>query len=234
LTGVEPFETVQSGTSVAVTGQQILSFVQTSFTAAALSVLGVAGNAAASVASISGVANQVLRVNAGGTGLGFGAVNLATTAAVTGVLGVVSGGTGTSNLTGLALGSGTAALTAVSYTAVGAWTPADVSGASLTFTSVSVSYSHIGNIVSIYGRVTYPATADTSNTKIGGLPVTVPNVAYAASAGSAASNAGIAMFANANLNTTTFSLFNQTTLTAITNAQMSGRTLLFNFSYPAA
>src|ERR1043166_1662218 len=87
LTGVEPFETVQSGTSVAVTGQQILSFVQTSFTAAALSVLGVAGNAAASVASISGVANQVLRVNAGGTGLGFGAVNLATTAAVTGVLG---------------------------------------------------------------------------------------------------------------------------------------------------
>lgn len=52
----------------------------------ARSVLGVAGNATADVASIQGGANQVLVVNAGGTALGFGAVNLASGSAVTGLL----------------------------------------------------------------------------------------------------------------------------------------------------
>lgn len=53
---------------------------------AALSVVGVTGNALADVADIAGTANQVLRVNSGGTALGFGAINLAAAAAVTGIL----------------------------------------------------------------------------------------------------------------------------------------------------
>jgi hypothetical protein len=60
---------------------------------AALSVVGNAGAAVANVADIAGTANQVLRVNSGGTALGFGALNLAASAAVTGTLPSANGGT---------------------------------------------------------------------------------------------------------------------------------------------
>lgn len=63
---------------------------------AALSVVGVTGNATANVADIAGVANQVLRVNSAGTALAFGAVNLASSAAVTGNLPVTNLNSGTS------------------------------------------------------------------------------------------------------------------------------------------
>lgn len=63
----------------------------------ALSVLGVTGNATADVASIAaGTNNQVLRRS--GTTLAFGAVNLASASAVTGVLDEVNGGTGQSTI----------------------------------------------------------------------------------------------------------------------------------------
>ena len=59
----------------------------------ALSVLGVTGNAIADVASIAaGTDNQVLRRS--GTTVAFGAVNLASSDAVTGALAVTNGGTG--------------------------------------------------------------------------------------------------------------------------------------------
>lgn len=63
---------------------------------AALSVLGVPGAAPADMEAITGAANQVLRVDSGGTALGFGQVNLAAAAAVTGTLPVGNGGTGLS------------------------------------------------------------------------------------------------------------------------------------------
>lgn len=62
----------------------------------ALSVLGVTGNATADVASIAaGSDHQVLRRS--GTAVAFGAVNLAQSAAVTGVLPVANGGTGSAS-----------------------------------------------------------------------------------------------------------------------------------------
>lgn len=84
----------------------------------ALSVLGVTGNATADNASIAaGTDNQVLRRS--GTSLAFGAVNLASSDAVTGTLPVGNGGTGiTAFGTGVATalgqnvsGSGSIALT---------------------------------------------------------------------------------------------------------------------------
>jgi hypothetical protein len=60
----------------------------------ARSVIGVTGNAAANVADIQGAADQVLRVNTGGTALAFGQLNLAAAAAVTGSLPIANGGTG--------------------------------------------------------------------------------------------------------------------------------------------
>ena len=117
----------------------------------------------------------------------------------------------------------------------GSWTPSDQSGAGLAFSNVSVSYTQIGNMVFAYGRVTYPATVNGNSAKIGGLPITVANVIYAESISPmAATSIGLALVASPNHNTTTFSIFNAATLAAITNAQLTGATVLFNISYPAS
>jgi hypothetical protein len=65
---------------------------------AALSVVGVAGSAGnvADIAAGAGAANRVLRVDTTGNAIGWGALNLASTNAVTGVLGATYGGTGRS------------------------------------------------------------------------------------------------------------------------------------------
>lgn len=61
----------------------------------ARSVIGVTGNSTANVADIQGTANQALVVNSAGTSLAFGAVNLASSAAVTGNLPVANLNSGT-------------------------------------------------------------------------------------------------------------------------------------------
>ena len=77
----------------------------------ALSVLGVNGNAQADVASISAASDyQVLRRS--GTSIGFGAIELNQSGAVTGTLQVGNGGTGATTLTGYVIGNGTGAFTA--------------------------------------------------------------------------------------------------------------------------
>lgn len=55
----------------------------------------------------------------------------------------------------------------------GTWTPADGSGASLGFTSVSGNYTKIGRMVTAICSFTYPSTADTSFAIISGLPFTL-------------------------------------------------------------
>jgi hypothetical protein len=88
---------------------------------AGLSVVGNSTNATANVADITGTANQVLVVNAAGTSLAFGALNLASSSAVTGVLPVANGGTGQSTLTnhGVLIGAGTSAITQLAAGAAG-------------------------------------------------------------------------------------------------------------------
>ena len=77
-------------------------------TVGALSVVANASSATTNAAAVAGTANQALVINSGGTGLGFGQVNLA--AGVIGVLPFANGGTNASvaataiaNLGGLAL-----------------------------------------------------------------------------------------------------------------------------------
>jgi hypothetical protein len=62
---------------------------------AGLSVIGNGSSTTGNVGAITGAANQVLTVNSGGTALSFGAVNLASGSAVTGILSTANLGTGT-------------------------------------------------------------------------------------------------------------------------------------------
>lgn len=127
------FGQVDLGTSTAVTGFLAL----TNITAiAALSVLGNGSSAAGNVTTLVGTANQILQVNPTGTGLAFGLLNL--TAAVTGIITVPHGGTGTSALTahGLLIGNGAGVVT---ISAVGAAGQALIgqTGADPTWNTVS-------------------------------------------------------------------------------------------------
>lgn len=75
---------VSASTGLARTGSTTIAIALAS--AAGLSVLGVGGVSSAVPAAIAGAADQVLVVNHAATGVVFGPVNLATSAAVTGVL----------------------------------------------------------------------------------------------------------------------------------------------------
>lgn len=90
-----------AGSLVASTGISIAGSTTATIalaTTAPLSVLGVAGAATATPLPIAGTGAQVLRVNDAGTAIEFGAVNLGSSAAVTGILTVPFGGIGLSTL----------------------------------------------------------------------------------------------------------------------------------------
>jgi len=57
----------------------------------------------------------------------------------------------------------------------GTWTPADASGASLSFTSASGYYTEKGREVTVVFTLVYPATANANAARIGGLPFTSAN-----------------------------------------------------------
>jgi hypothetical protein len=115
----------------------------------ALSVLGVTGNSAADVASIAaGTDNQVLRRS--GTALAFGAVNLASTDAVTGTLPAGNGGTGITSL-------GTGVATALGQNVTGSGGIALATSPSFTTPTLGVATATSVNKVAI----TAPATSAT-------------------------------------------------------------------------
>lgn len=118
----------------------------------ALSVLGVAGNATADVASIAaGTDNQVLRRS--GTSVGFGAIALNQSAAVTGTLPTGNGGTGLTSFTanGVVYASSTSAL---------------ATGSALTFNGTDLATT--GNVViSTNGKgIDFSATPGTGTSEL--------------------------------------------------------------------
>jgi hypothetical protein len=55
----------------------------------------------------------------------------------------------------------------------GTWTPVDDSGASLTFSAATGTYTRVGNAITARWQITYPATSDSNVNLVGGLPYTV-------------------------------------------------------------
>ena len=58
----------------------------------------------------------------------------------------------------------------------GTWTPADASGAGLTFTSVTAKYTRIGRQVTATAVFTFPTTASAVQSQISGLPFAASNM----------------------------------------------------------
>lgn len=114
----------------------------------------------------------------------------------------------------------------------GTWTPTDASGAGLVFTTSNTHYTKVGNIVTVTGIVTFPATANASAAQIGGLPFT----AKANSTGffPAVNNASLNIVGNVAQGTATFYLAQPETTNNRTNANMSGKLIAFSGTYLAA
>jgi hypothetical protein len=116
----------------------------------------------------------------------------------------------------------------------GAWTPTDASGAGLTFSSVSVHYTRLGNLVFVYGRLTYPATGNTATAIIAGLPFPVAAPVYAATLGTVVTVAALNIATVSIANTSSFEFSTLASSALTTNNQLSGAVVIFSFFYPVS
>jgi hypothetical protein len=55
----------------------------------------------------------------------------------------------------------------------GTWTPTDTSGAGLGLPTANGSYTKIGNLVYVQGKIVYPSTANGATSQLGGLPFAI-------------------------------------------------------------
>lgn len=109
------------------------------------------------------------------------------------------------------------------------WT--DSSGAGLTLTTVYGAYVTIGPMTTVWGAVTYPATASGSSAIISGLPIACVNATGAGGAFSVWG--GSTDYGRVTPNSTSFSIFRSDNV-ARANAAYSGLTIYFQFSYPTS
>lgn len=158
-------------------------------TGAALSLLGVAGNASATRADIAAASDgQVMRRS--GTAIAFGAVNLASANAVTGLLPAANVTTGTSGanipllngantwsaLQTLSAGLTFGGSTLSTYTTTASWTPTIAFGGGSTGVTYSTQtgwWIQIGALVAFGGRLVLTSRgSSTGNATIQTLPFT--------------------------------------------------------------
>lgn len=182
------------------------------------------------VAKINGAALGSMTSTAGNLIVGQGANWV--TKAVSGDATLAATGALTVSKTGGVALTGASTMT---FVAPAAWTPTDNSGAALSFSGVSATYTRLGNIVFADFSLTYPATADASAASLAGLPVAVPNQTYAQGPCAIwASGGSIAVILHPTANTSTAAFLNQATAAAVTNTNLSGLTVRGMLIYPAS
>jgi hypothetical protein len=151
-----------SGSSIATNS---IAFAQVQ-QAAGLSVIGVAAVGTANLAAITGLTDQVLRVNNVGNVLGFGALNLAATAtSVTGVLPVANGGSGASTLAAnsLLLGNTGSPITNVTNATAGYVLTSTGAGSAPTFQATGTGSGSVTSVAAGNGLATNTGAAITNN-----------------------------------------------------------------------
>jgi hypothetical protein len=113
----------------------------------------------------------------------------------------------------------------------GTWTPADGSGAGLSFTIVSAQYLKWGQGVYISCDLVYPATASGANARISGLPFTTQG-AYSAAVQGYGSTATAARWL-VRASTTVIDPFTSVGVN-VTNVQLTGQNIVLSAVYRAA
>lgn len=114
----------------------------------------------------------------------------------------------------------------------GTWTPTDNSGAGLTLSSVTATYTKIGKLVVATCRLTYPVTASGANASITGLPFTVANQNGNCGGALTYADETTLRYVLVTANTTTATMYDSAGAN-VTNATMSGNTINVTFVYQA-
>lgn len=108
------------------------------------------------------------------------------------------------------------------------WTPTDASGAGLTFASSEGTYQVVGNTLYFWCSVSYPTTADASNSLIGGLPETLVSSGFSgALAGASISQTNATLTAVLPIASSTTIQLHKSYGVRATNADLSGKVITF-------
>lgn len=112
----------------------------------------------------------------------------------------------------------------------GTWTPTDASGAALSFVQAVGAYVKVGRLVLLTAYIEFPATADTSQVKIGGRPFSEGGFGTTASASIGYTNSGFALNAIGAASSTVIWFYRDGSA-SLTNADMSGKIVQFSLTY---
>ena len=113
----------------------------------------------------------------------------------------------------------------------GTWTPIDSSGAGLSLTVNSATYTKIGRVVTAFAYVVYPSTVSGATVTIGGLPFTTRGSNGGFQPFPVATDASIGIYGYTAQNATTATFYNNSTNAVITNASISTKYLLIAITY---
>ena len=108
----------------------------------------------------------------------------------------------------------------------GTWTPKDDSGAGLTFTLGTCTYTKVGRLVTCFADITYPSTASAASAKIAGFPFATSDRVFGQISYTTTSTALLNYLSGGG----SF-LFLWTPGALTTNATMSGKLLIFSASF---
>jgi hypothetical protein len=125
---------------------------------------------------------------------------------------------------------GTSSLNKLDDYEEGTWTPADGSGAGLTFTNVTGTYTKVGRSVTVTGYIEVPTTSNTSAVKISGLPFTSLNTTARSAGGIGYTQSAEAHSAMVEGNATTVAAY-QADGSTTKNNHLSAEVLYFGFTY---
>ena len=113
----------------------------------------------------------------------------------------------------------------------GTWTPVDSSGAGLSLTVNSATYTKIGGIVTAFAYVVYPSTVSASAAVLGGLPFTTRGGNGGFQPFDVATDATVGMYGYTAQSATTASFWSNAANASITNATLSTKFVIVAITY---
>ena len=110
----------------------------------------------------------------------------------------------------------------------GTWTPTDGSGARLSLTVTFATYTKVGRLVTCNAKIVFPVTASVASVQINGLPFASSSSNHAVSTMSTDNGTYFSFIV---VDSVSYLITRDLSLTTLTNVNLSGKTMIFTVSY---